>query len=328
MQLCLATEKGIIIVENAAGSWHIVRHTLPDANATSIMAREGVILAGTKDGVYRSDDNGRSWEAASHGLTQRHVRWLAYHPHISDLEFAGTEPAALFVSRDGGASWQERPEVSALRHQHGWWLPYSPQAGCVRGFAFHGSRAYAAVEVGGVLRSDDRGETWQLAAGSNGRPQFGQPPAQQIHPDVHSVATHPQSADLVFAPTGGGFYRSSDGGVSWQAVLGNCYVRAVWVDERDPQHLVLGPSDGPSGRNGRIVHSSDGGQSWAEVAGGWHSNMVERFVSAEDWLLAVMANGQLLATTRHQQDWQPLPLTLPPVTAVSVSALSGESFGV
>ena len=90
---------------------------------------------------------------------------------------AGTEPAGIFVSRDGAANWRECPEVGQLRDAHHWFLPYSPAAGCVRGFAFHGQRAYAAVEVGGVLRSDDEAQTWQLAAGSDGNPDLAGPPA-------------------------------------------------------------------------------------------------------------------------------------------------------
>jgi hypothetical protein len=69
------------------------------------------------------------------------------------LEFAGIEPAAIFVSGDGGQSWQEQPG-GRLRKEHGWYLPYSPEAGCVWSSAFHGSRIYAAVEQGGLLRSD------------------------------------------------------------------------------------------------------------------------------------------------------------------------------
>ncbi|MEO8613207.1 MAG: hypothetical protein ABI690_35275 [Chloroflexota bacterium] len=90
------------------------------------------------------DDGGKSWRAVSEGLSSTHVRWLAYHPAISDLEFAGTEPSGIFVSRDGAELWQARPEVAALRDEHEWMLPYSPEAGCVRGFAFHGKRLYAA----------------------------------------------------------------------------------------------------------------------------------------------------------------------------------------
>src|SRR5512146_3478587 len=84
----------------------------------------------------------------------------------------GTEPAAIFRSHDLGITWQGCPEVAELRDHFGWSLPYSPEAGCVRGFALHGSRAYAAVEVGGVLASDNGGQSWQLVSGSDGRPGF------------------------------------------------------------------------------------------------------------------------------------------------------------
>jgi hypothetical protein len=33
-----------------------------------------------------------------------------------------------------------------------------------------------------------------------------------IHPDVHSITVHRTSSDLVTAATGGGLYRSADGG--------------------------------------------------------------------------------------------------------------------
>ncbi len=296
MQLFLATKTGVTIAEQQQAGWQVVGEGLAEHQVTTIIAREGVILAGTRDGIFRSDDGGQSWAEASRGLGVRHVRWLAFHPDISDREFAGTEPAALFVSTDGGGTWQERPEVAALREQFGWWLPYSPEAGCVRGFAFHGQRAYAAVEVGGALLSDDGGQTWALAPGSNGRPQFGRPAADLVHPDVHSVVVHPTAADLVFAPTGGGFYASQDGGASWRPLYADCYVRAVWVDPADPARMVLGPAENASGQNGRIEVSDDGGETWQETAVTWNRNMVERFKPFGEHLFAIFANGELLHT--------------------------------
>jgi len=73
--------------------WRAESHSLTNREATSVIAREGVILAGTTTGVFRSDDGARSWHEASDGLHLPHVRRLAYHPDISDREFAGTEPA-------------------------------------------------------------------------------------------------------------------------------------------------------------------------------------------------------------------------------------------
>jgi len=320
--LLLATSKGLVVCERAeaADDWRESRRGLDGRHVTSVIAREGVILAGTTDGVFRSDDLGQTWREVSAGLQTRHVRWLAYHPDISDFEFAGTEPAAIHVSHDGAETWRACPEVGRLRDQHRWFLPYSPEAGCVRGFAFHGQRAYAAVEVGGVLRSDDAGETWRLAGGSDGNPDLDGPPEPFIYPDLHSIHVHPSSPDLVFAPTGGGFYRSTDGGQTW-ACLYDCYCRAAWIDPADPGHLVLGPADGVS-RNGRIEETRDGGRTWTPASGGlavpWRRHMVERFTPVGDELLAVLSNGELLAAPPAALDWQPILPKIKGVNAVTV----------
>jgi hypothetical protein len=301
----LATDNGLIVSERA-DEWSVVRRGLEGKRVTSVIAREGVILAGTTNGVFRSDDDGHNWREVSAGLGHRHVRWLAYHPDISDLEFAGTEPAAIFVSRDGANSWRECPEVASLREEHSWSLPYSPEAGCVRGFAFHGQRGYAAVEVGAVLRSDDQGASWRLAEGSDGNPSFEGPPEPFIYPDLHSIQVHPSSPDLVDAPTGGGFYRSSDGGRTWK-LLYDCYCRAVWTDPSDPAHLVLGPADYVDS-NGRIEESRDGGHTWTMASGGlkvpWRRHMVERFTQIGSELFAVLSNGELLYTELSALEWQ------------------------
>ncbi|HVN55288.1 MAG TPA: hypothetical protein VMT46_13225 [Anaerolineaceae bacterium] len=303
----LATNEGLVVGEkDGEAGWRVVRRGLEGKRVTSVIAREGAILAGTRDGIFRSDDGGLTWREATVGLTHRLVRWIAFRPDVSDFEFAGTEPAGIFLSEDGANSWREIPEVARLRDEHHWFLPYSPEAGCVRGFAFYGSRAYAAVEVGGVLRSDDGGYHWDLAAGSDGNPDLKGPPEPFIYPDLHSIEVHPSSADLVLAPTGGGFYRSTDGGATWK-LLYDCYVRAVWLDPAVPKHFLLGPADHVE-RNGRIEESVDGGATWQPASGGlnvpWPHHMVERFTRIGDDLLAVLSNGQLLAAPVGRWEWR------------------------
>jgi photosystem II stability/assembly factor-like uncharacterized protein len=68
--------------------------------------------------------------------------------------------------------------------------------------------------------------------------------------------------------------------------------------------MILGPSAGSSGNDGRIELSSDGGRSWHQVSERWQRNMVERFKQADDALFAVMANGELLSTKIATQDWK------------------------
>src|SRR5512138_2316879 len=114
-KLFLATEQGVMLCAHQGNDWIVSTRGLTDQEVTSVIAREGVILAGTTDGVFRSDDEGATWQPASLGMTSRHVRWMAYHPDISDFEFAGTEPANIFVSQDGSDSWRVCPEVAHLR---------------------------------------------------------------------------------------------------------------------------------------------------------------------------------------------------------------------
>lgn len=315
-QIILATEQGIAIFQRHQMDWQELTRGLSDQNVTSVTVHNEIILAGTEDGIFRSTDAGKSWDEKTGGLTVRHVRWISHHPDVSDLVLAGTEPAGIFISRTGGDSWRLCPEVANLRDKYGWSLPYSPEAGCVRGFAFHGSRIYAAVEVGGVLVSDNNGETWQLARGSDGNPDFEGPPEPFVYPDVHSIEVHRSSADLVYAPTGGGFYRSNDGGKTWR-LLYDCYCRAAWIDPNDSEHIILGPADYVDS-NGRIEASHDGGRTWSPASDGlnvpWRRGMVERFFQTEDELFAILSNGQLFTAHLSNLGWQRI---LPDITGIN-----------
>lgn len=312
--LLLATAEGVAICARESRGWRVLRRELTASYVTSIVAQGDAILAGTRDGIYRSEDRGESWQEVNSGLSIRYIRWLADHPDKPQRIFAGSEPAGIFLSEDGGLSWISRPEVVEMRKQQRWYLPYSPEAGCVRGFAFWGAHGFAAVEVGGALQTNDYGETWTMI----GRESSS---AMSLHPDVHSIAVHPGSGDLVAAPTGGGFFLSMDGGSTWENRYTNCYCRAVWLDPNDPDHLVLGLADWVD-RNGRIEETWDAGFTWSEVVTGlntpWSNHMVERFTQVGDHLLAVLSNGKLLITPLESFDWREL---LPEVKDVKAAAI-------
>ncbi len=316
--LLLATRHGLVVCERETESWRETARGLDGKSVTSVTARLGIILAGTTDGIFRSGDGGQTWQEASDGITVRHIRWLAHHPDIAEVSFAGTEPAGIFVSHDGGGSWRECAEVTQLRDKYKWSLPYSPEAGCVRGFAFLGTRGYAAVEVGGVLRSDDSGESWRLVEGSTGNPDLNEAPEPMVYPDVHSISVYAWARDTVLAPTGGGLYRSTDGGITWAQIY-DCYCRAAWLDPEDPQHIVFGPADGVD-RDGRIEATNDGGLTWLPASNGlevpWRRGMVERFAETRDELLAVLSNGELLSSPVSATAWRRI---LPSIEGVAAA---------
>jgi photosystem II stability/assembly factor-like uncharacterized protein len=310
--LFIATAIGLFIAQQTDGDWNLASHTLKEKYLTSITVSDKIVVVGSTEGAWHSSDNGKTWRATNENLAKAHVRWVTHASNNRTIFLAGTEPAGIFVSRDGGNTWSSRPEVSKLRDANGWFLPYSKAAGCVRGFAVarpeHGyGRIYAAVEVGGILISDDGGTTWRLVEGSDGSPNMNRVLGTMIHPDVHSLTVHPTSPDLVTAATGGGLYRSSDGGRSWENIY-RCYIRAVWVDPADDRHLIAGPADGVS-RRGRIEETYDGGQIWHVASDGmmpvpWSGHMVERFFHFDNALFAVLSNGALWSRSLDETTWR------------------------
>lgn len=314
VHLILGTMNCVAICEATVNGWRVVRRDLMGHFTTSVLTIGEKILVGTRDGIYHSADGGDSWRAVNTGLTIRHIRWLAAHPEGPGWIFAGSEPAGIFQSVDGGNSWNGSPEVEEMRATLGWYLPYSPEAGCVRGFAFSGTRAYAAVEVGGTLVSDNNGDSWEI---STPRDSSG----SKIHPDVHSIGTHPGSSGLVAAPTGGGFFYSDDGGETWENRYPNSYCRAFWWDEADAAHMLLGSADWVD-RNGRIEETRDGGVTWNPAWLGldvpWRRHMVERFVEVDHEILAVLSNGELWISRLDRINWRRILPEVLDVKAVGV----------
>jgi hypothetical protein len=151
---------GLFIVTQTGGNWQIVRHTLTGQSLTSIAVSDGVIVAGTAEGIWRSSDNGQTWEEANTNLTIRHVRWITATSQIAGEFLTGTEPAGIFVSRDGAITWRPKPEVAELRDRHGWFLPYSPEAGCVRGFAVASSAPNSSRIYKDLFAVLSNGELW------------------------------------------------------------------------------------------------------------------------------------------------------------------------
>jgi photosystem II stability/assembly factor-like uncharacterized protein len=297
----LGTEEGVVIYRDQEDERpREIGRGLDGHTVTALALWPGddrTILAGTTEGIFYSEDGGQTWRQGNGGLTIGHIRSLAAHPATPGLAYAGTEPAAVFRTASGGARWEELRAVRELPGAHGWYLPYSPEAGCVRSFALAGDRIWAAVEVGGVIRSDDGGRTWRI---------FG----NGVHEDVHWVAVHPNDADVLFAATGGGLYRTRDGGQTWDT-LWDDYTRAVWIDPDDPRTVLAGPALG-IGRKGRIMGSVDGGETWGLLSDGLDApmvDMVERFAFSparpED-VFAVTSRGEVLRAERGIWTWKRL----------------------
>jgi hypothetical protein len=120
---------------------------------------------------------------------------------------------------------------------------------------------YADIHVGSIMRSQDKGESWK-------------PVNPTLHKDVHEVATSQNNPERVYANTYLSVYVSDDRGESWihrSGSLRERYGRGIAVHPAEPDVLLCGVSDGPSGSNvhGQLYQSEDAGRNWVHVVDGF-----------------------------------------------------------
>src|SRR5262245_8622390 len=75
---------------------------------------------------------------------------------------------------------------------------------------------------------------------------------------IRLLVNDPHNPNTVFAASPGGFFKSTNGGVSWRAVgsgLPTGFVLALVVDSQTPNTLYAGARDG-------VFKSTDGGANW------------------------------------------------------------------
>jgi len=154
------------------------------------------------------------------------------------------------------------------RHrQHGRWLSaIFGGGGYVQNVVISESdpqRFYAYVDVGGIYRSDDGGETWRMIHGGL--------PSGDGYYCVRGLLVDPEKADHLVAAVGNqwtknrGIFVSEDGGETWEKTLdaqflGNEQHRSTgFVLVRGPDGSLLAGSAGDG-----LWRSSDGGSTWKQ----------------------------------------------------------------
>ena len=113
-------------------------------SVTALHAAGDALLAGTYGGgLFRSVERAQREHIVA-GLTASTFRFVS-----GDL--AGTKPARVYRSSDGGRGWEEFKGVTRIPGHERWFLPYSPRAGAARNAYVSGDRLLVAAEVAGLL---------------------------------------------------------------------------------------------------------------------------------------------------------------------------------
>jgi photosystem II stability/assembly factor-like uncharacterized protein len=230
-------------------------------------------------GLYKTTDGGKTWnlckflddetgfvDVALAADDPETVYACAYR--VRRDAFAGGNPqvqtgdkAGLYVSRDGGKTWDrmagglpQRPcgrcGVSVSRKSPD--VVYAVVQTDKTNVTVRGQDAKAGgdPDTGGVFRSEDRGKTWTKLNDLCPRPfYYGQ------------IRVDPSDDNRVYV-LGINFHLSNDGGKTFTTAGGRGGAHpdhhALWIDPKDSKHLVLG-------NDGGLYFSKDRAQTWEAV---------------------------------------------------------------
>ncbi len=145
-----------------AGEWR-VKSFLTDRAVTCITgdpSRPLTLFAGCRNGVLRSDDGGIRWVES--GMAGHIVKSIAVSPLNSNRVYAGTKPAHLFRSDDGGRTWRELSGFRKIPNRWWWFSPaeppdFRPYVMSIAPSPTERDVLLAGVEFGAVVRSTDGG---------------------------------------------------------------------------------------------------------------------------------------------------------------------------
>lgn len=309
MDFLIGTREGMFIVDQSGAPAASVGlsgrsvHTLRRAN--------GSIFAGADDGVYRSDNAGRTWRPS--GCEGKDVWAIAAAPQDERVLLAGSHPAALSRSDDGGHSWAAIPSMSRVPGAERWCLPSDPNGSRALAIAFDPTRPehfWVGVEVGGILETSDGGVTWfATVAGRN--------------PDIHGLVLDPARPDVLYAATGfgrfdpgdpvepAGVYRSDDGGESWRYAwsdLDRRWTRPMCIDARPPHALTVASCPNfqssyadPGGAQSMLYQSTDGAASWRSLGDAAHAPSAANVTALAP---SAQRPGSVVVGTDNGEVWQ------------------------
>lgn len=356
-QLLVGSRKGLFVLEPARHGWQLARPHFPGEPVTQVLRdpADGTLYAALRLGhfgvkIKRSSDGGASWqEVAAPAFPPKPAEgpwkddpmpWSV--DQVWTLEagggrlWAGTLPAALFVSEHRGDSWRlveslwDRPERSqwfggGYDHPGIHTVLIDPRD------ALH---VTIAISCGGVWQTRDGGETWANTSEGMDAGAY-MPPERRFDgniQDIHRLSACRAQPDVIWGQHHGGLYRSTDGGLRWQAIPSpqpSGFGFAVAAHPRDPQRAWFVPAHSDAQRmpaDGRLVvtETRDGGQSFQALTYGlpphdaYHLVYRHSLDCAEDGRTLAMGSttGGLWFTDDEGAHWHCLSRDLPPISVV------------
>ncbi|MDM4764463.1 YCF48-related protein [Pelomonas sp. SE-A7] len=257
----------------------------------------GLVVAGSRGHVLRSDDEGRTWQQASVPVSSDLVA-LSFPDALHG--WAVGHDAVILASSDGGKSWQRQFDGRQLG-------PQGAESPLLDVWFDDASRGWAVGAFGQILSTGDGGKTWT-----------GLPAAQSDNPKaLHLYAVRRIAGSLYLAGEQGLLLRWDDKAQRF-AALSQPYAGTLFGITGDGGLLLI------HGLRGHALRSVDGGRSWEPVATGLQVGLTGSARTAEGhWLLASQA-GHVLLSRDEGRSFQPLKLQRPlPISGLATVGQRG-----
>jgi photosystem II stability/assembly factor-like uncharacterized protein len=262
------------------------------------------LYAGTLDGVYRTRDDGKSWERISpEGHADlRNFDSLAVDPSDPNMIYAGTYHLAWKTS-DGGRNWAPI---------HAGMIDDSDVMSLV--LDRNDPNRLFATACSGMYRSTERGERWTKIQGI----PFTARRTHFIHQD-------PSNPRVFYAGTTQGLWKSEDDSLTWRRVTSADWsIIGLVTDPKRPGRLVVGLE-----RRG-IVVSENGGATYHTSNTGFEHQQTFLFAMDREQpqrMLVVLTNAAeaVRATEDGGRTWRTLGPGLRPELTNHVYAAPGDA---
>jgi len=247
--------------------------------ATGVPSQPNVFYVGqVNGGVWKSDDYGRTWNPIFDHESSQSIGAIAVAPSDPNIIYVGSGEGlhrpdlsvgnGIYKSTDAGKTWThlgltDGQQVPALAVD-----PRDPN----RVFAAVLGHPYGPSQERGIYRSTDGGQTWQRIIAKDENTGGSDVEIDPSNPDViyasmWEAREGPWEDGNEFNGSGGGLYKSTDGGNTWQQLseglpkdLAQIYVA---VAPGDPRRLYATVA-AASGKLG-VYRSSDGGTHWEQT---------------------------------------------------------------
>lgn len=260
------------------------------------------LLAGSEAGLYRSNDNGATWDLIESPMDGQQIWSTAWHPAEPDTIFAGTKAPNVYRTKDGGKSWTKLDVPMAKECFAG-----APKVTNILVDAADPRTVFVGVEIDGVFRSRDGGDTWKRL------PALGD---KMLNQDLHGLARWPGASPKLFATTPDGIWTSLDDGESWNLhgfpkfaerdTISYC--RGVTLKPDDPNVIFVGNGDFIPGKRGSIQRTTDGGKNWRACDLPVEPNSVVYWIATNpadpNVVVANSLHGYVYVSTDAGESWE------------------------